>query len=172
MRLSTVFILFSFLVFGCKKDIDNGVVPSEYLQEAQKFVGNYYGEFNGVELKARIVLDDQNRLIVKTFSQKNRQLLLENCPSQIGKLVSVDVKSEDKTVRAGNFEFDAKECGLPQDGIEIFPGDNQTLLFKVVKKVSKTRGGRVCTDVKRRNCTTLPDTVRPSEWIEGVFKKY
>ena len=176
-NLNWLVILFVFSAFGlgCEEKVSDGKLPAQFLDEAQRFIGNFYGKFNGKVIRVKTVLDSENRLIVKSYDDVDAPFLLSGCSSRIGNLLSINTGNNGNKFEYALFEFDGKSCGLPENGLRISSGNNQIIAISLVKKSHKVSREH-CHGVDRvnrgmRTCEMVTETV-VDEWISGTFKKY
>lgn len=115
---------------GCKTvDIKDGQVPSQYLSQAKKLAGTYKGEFDGVP--GNLIVSFQGNKPVLTYANKRGEdILNNNCHSDFGNLLKVQIKNENKnpTVSGALFAFDAGGCSI------MIRGRDASLNFKETDK--------------------------------------
>jgi hypothetical protein len=174
MKTIVKVILLTVALFGCEEKIENGKIPDNYIGEAKKFIGNFYGRLEGHVIRLNIFLDSQNRLIINSFNDDDRKQLLPGCNSKIGLLESVSISSNDNTLRWAQFEFDSKNCGLPLSGLTVKPTNENILSLSLAKKVHIVPGHTVCRRNGKygRTCTSTPSRTVVDETISGDFKRY
>jgi len=112
--LKKLFIFISvFGLFACKSiKIENGEIPSEYLNVAAQFVGDYQGEFNNQKGTLAILLDG-NKLQISFSGHEGNDLIDSACESSIGQLISVsvnDLGDGEYELRRATFNFSPNKC--------------------------------------------------------------
>lgn len=171
-----VLFVFSAVGSGCEEKISDGKVPSQFLDEAQHFIENFYGKFDGKVIRLKTVLDNENRLIVKSYDDSDAPFLLSGCSSKIGKLLSINTGNNGNKFDYALFEFAGQSCGLSENGLRISLSNDQSLALSLVKK-SHTVSNQRCHGMNRANgrgarvCQMVTETI-VDEWISGTFKKY
>jgi hypothetical protein len=129
MKTSNLALTFAITVFclaGCREaKIDDGLIPPEYLSQAQRVVGTYqgslsidsdpgaWGYFPSNTRTAKLTISIYGRRPQFLFS---RDYASDNCRTSIGRLQSVRI-SDRGQLESATFEFDTdRECNIPTWG--------------------------------------------------------
>jgi len=115
--------LFVLSIFGCKNvDIENGMIPDEYLGEASKFVGSYDGNFKGQAGTITVALHGNHMAL--TFAGANGgNDLLPGCRSVIGDLTQITVSEKSNgnyELKRATFAFDPNLCSEQVQGRHLY----------------------------------------------------
>jgi hypothetical protein len=107
---------------GCKEiQVENGEVPSQYQAAAQKYLGVYQGQMDGVPGTMTISLQG-NKAAIQYSNKLGTDILNPKCASLIGDLKSVRVSEDGKggyNLDSAVFSFDANRCASQVEGREL-----------------------------------------------------
>jgi hypothetical protein len=137
--LSVIFLLLA----GCKTiELENGVIPAEYLDQAQRFVGQYEGHFNGFKGVLTVSMK-QNQPSIQWKDRRGNDLLAPKCKSQVGlaKSIYTETNNQQTIVREITFSFDPGQC-IEVEGrqltIKFFPhGDRHRIVATILNKMDQ-----------------------------------
>jgi len=143
---------------SCKTiDIKDGQIPSQYLSQAKKLAGTYKGEFDGVPGSLTISFQD-SKPVLTYANKRGEDILNNNCHSEFGNLLKVQVKNENKnpTVTGALFAFDAGGCSI------MVRGRDAALSFKETDKGLRIDIS-ILRDVRQREVCSWPPGNPPSQ---------
>ncbi len=151
LRINVLFVFFVSLFFlGCKEIIiENGEIPQEHLEHAQKFIGDYSGQFASRKGILTIGIKDENKPYIAFKSEHGDDLLGTECESEIGSLLKVSVGEQKgkPILKSATFAFEPNQCAYSILGRELL------LQFKV----------------QSNNVKVLASVYQFSEWVENCY---
>lgn len=102
LLLSIIFLL----TLGCERiSTQDGTVPAEYMSIAQKYVGEYRGQFEGEDGSLTLTLDGNKPILSFRSVNGETDILGANCHSTIGNLVAINPEKHNNVIRVDSAEF-------------------------------------------------------------------
>ena len=133
---------------GCKEiDIVDGKIPSDYLSQAQAYMGQFKGSFyvrtsgdggswpSGPMRAAKLSLRlDEDRVLLEITPD----MAGVGCQSKIGMLKQIEVSDDQKSVNRATFVFDAGKCGHSFKGryLHLFFSKDRSRIQSIIDKDS------------------------------------
>ena len=157
---------------SCKKvELKDGIVPDAYLKYAQKLVGVYQGDMNGVPTVFEIYMNGAKPQV--RFENKIHDLLAVECQSSVGKLNWVKA-NDDMQITDFAFEFNPNLCKSIQGReleFDVTEENGQIKLFGGVFHRVEYRDEPNCPYLSPQSGNPLCDKEPVGVWILGNFKK-
>lgn len=104
---------------GCKQtvEIENGVIPDEFLSYTEKFLGKYSGQMELRSAGISLHLEEGNRLVVTSADD----LIATACHSKVGNLTKLIYREKDHQIliKEAFFDFDPNYCGNQIEGKQL-----------------------------------------------------
>lgn len=173
MKKGVVVVFCLFFVFGCKvTKFEQGRVPQEYHQYVDHFVGEWQGQFEGVN--GKLIVSRQDDVVSVQFQGNNGEdIIPNNCESSLGviKYVKVKKKGSDYSLDYAGFEFHPGRCRIEGRTLVLdFDKNNQEKL--TARILERSWQERVCRPIPDYNGTRWDCEYVNHEFnLQGRFEK-
>jgi hypothetical protein len=102
LLLTFIFIL----TLGCERvTTKDGTIPAEYMAIAQKYAGEYHGQFEGQNGTMTLALEGNRPVLSFRSSDGSTDLLGLGCNSTIGAIAAINPEKHNDVVRVDSAEF-------------------------------------------------------------------